>query len=49
MSKTKRKSKAKLPAVEEPAKITDDHVQNRAYVIELGEMPAQRKAVVAPG
>ena len=49
MSKNKRKARSKLPDVEAPAKIDGDHIQNRAYVIELPEGPARAKPVIAPG
>lgn len=49
MSKNRRKARAKAEPIEGPAKIAEDHVQNRAYVIELGETPARAKPAVAPG
>jgi len=49
MSKSKRKPRSTPPAIEGPAKIAEDHVQNRGYVIALGESPARAKPAIAPG
>jgi len=44
--KAKRRGRAPKEEIEAPAKITADHVQNRAFVIEV---PDGAKRVIAPG
>ena len=45
-TKTKRKQRNKAAEIEGPAKIEADHVQNRAFVVDV---PGRGKAVIAPG
>jgi len=47
-NKSKRRTRARNEEIEAPAKIDDDHVRNRGFVIEIGE-GARTKRVAAPG
>src|SRR4051812_5679941 len=44
----KRHGRTPSEEIAAPAKITDDHVQNRAFVIEVPEKPGAKR-VIAPG
>jgi hypothetical protein len=48
-AKKKRKPRARNPGIEAPPVIAGDHVQNRAFVIEIADRAGQAKRVIAPG